>query len=64
MARLFARAEDTCLLKIGAVLLALIWTLLAVAGLYWNQRKEERATVELAKVQARALAEKLVVYLH
>ena len=64
MARLFARAEDTCLLKIGAVLLALIWTLLAVAGLYWNYRKEERATVEMAKVQARALAEKMVVYRH
>lgn len=64
MARLFARAEDTCLLKIGAVLLALIWTFLAVAGLYWNYRKEERATVEMAKVQARALAEKMVVYRH
>lgn len=64
MARLFAKAEDACLLKIGAVLLALIWTLLAVAGLYWNHRKEERETVELAKVQARALAEKMVVYRH
>ena len=64
MARLFAKAQDSCLLKIGAVLLALIWTLLAVAGLYWNHRKEERETVELAKVQARALAEKMVVYRH
>lgn len=64
MARLFAKAEDSCLLRIGAVLLALIWTLLAVAGLYWNQRKEERETVELAKVQARTLAEKMVVYRH
>lgn len=63
MARLFARA-DSCLLKVGTLLLALIWTLLAVAGLYWTQRKEERETVGLAKVQARALAEKMVVYRH
>ncbi|MDX9709247.1 MAG: diguanylate cyclase [Trichloromonas sp.] len=64
MARLFARAEDPCQLRIGAVLLALIWTLWAVSGLFWNQRKEERETLELAKVQARTLAEKMIVYRH
>ncbi len=64
MARWFARGDDTGLLRIGALLLVLVWTALAVAGLFWNQRKEERETVELARVQARTLAEKMIVYRH
>lgn len=64
MAQLFARTEGSWLLKISVVLLVLIWTLLAGAGLYWNYRNEERETVASAKVQARVLAEKMVVYRH
>ncbi len=52
------------MLKVGALVLALLWTLVAAFGLVWNFRKEQQETLEMARVQARAMAEKMIGYRH